>query len=313
MNVSALVLAHQPQPDLRPLPFHTCPALVPVAGKTLLEHSLEDLWEAGLRKVHIAIAPQDKRTPELIGNGARLGMEVNYLEVSAAAPTAEILKQLPDCDFPLCVMRADIMRTPVTRLLIARYSSGEMELPADLPVFHGCIAMQHAGLAVLNSRHADTRALDTLSEKCCTEIQHYVCALDDAVMVPMRAPNDIVRANRAVLSKEFAGISPTGRALQISGVRVGPQSSISASAYLDDQVHVGSHAIIHDDVEVSGLSAIGDRCVIDDGARIIDSLILPGSYVGRGVSLSNALVSGPWLYRCDLQQGQFIDDPLLLA
>lgn len=57
---------------------------------------------------------------------------------------------------------------------------------------------------------------------------------------------------------------------------------------------------------------IGDDCVIDSGPEIADSIMLPGTDVGRGTRLSNAIVSGHWLLRRDLGTCERPDDPLLL-
>jgi NDP-sugar pyrophosphorylase family protein len=76
---------------------------------------------------------------------------------------------------------------------------------------------------------------------------------------------------------------------------------------------VGRGADVHRGVELSGRVEIGDRCVIDDGAHVTNSVVMPGTYVGRGVRLHNAIASGPWLYRVDLDDTQHVEDALLLA
>lgn len=72
-------------------------------------------------------------------------------------------------------------------------------------------------------------------------------------------------------------------------------------------------ADLHDDVELAGRVEVGDRCVIDEAAQLIDAVVLPGTYVGRGVRLQNAIAHGPCLYRADLGTCQCVEDPLLLA
>jgi len=93
---------------------------------------------------------------------------------------------------------------------------------------------------------------------------------------------------------------------------VAPRAAIARSVHVTGVSRVGRGTELRDGVELGGRVDVGDRCVIDDGAQLIDSVVLPGTYVGRGVRLQNAIVSGRWLYRRDLGTCQRVDDPLLL-
>jgi NDP-sugar pyrophosphorylase family protein len=77
-------------------------------------------------------------------------------------------------------------------------------------------------------------------------------------------------------------------------------------------VRIGRHTKLHAHVRVEGPCDIGDDCVIDRGAEIVNSVVMPGTYVGRGTRLRNTVAFGRWLYRADLDLLQKIEDPLLL-
>ena len=114
------------------------------------------------------------------------------------------------------------------------------------------------------------------------------------------------------LAGRFSGLLPAGRSSGDPGLLIGPRSSIARSASVTGVARVGRNASIRDGVALYGYVDIGDECVIDSGAEISDSIVLPGTYVGRGTRLNNAIASGRWLLRPDLGTCELLDDPLLL-
>ena len=111
----------------------------------------------------------------------------------------------------------------------------------------------------------------------------------------------------------FPGLLIDGRRRPGEPVAAAPRASIARTVLATGAARVGRGAVLHEAVELAGRVEIGERCVIDEGAQLIDSVVLPGTYVGRGVRLQNALARGSWLYRADLGTCQRIEDPLLLA
>ena len=59
MTTRALVLADRSASDCEPVAGDLLPALLPIAGKPVIQHCIEDLWEAGVREVMVAVPPGD--------------------------------------------------------------------------------------------------------------------------------------------------------------------------------------------------------------------------------------------------------------
>jgi glucose-1-phosphate thymidylyltransferase len=110
--MKALVLAGGRGTRLRPITHTSAKQLVPVANKPVLFYGLEAIRAAGIRQVGIVVADPremlkpDRRTGEMIsvmvnsqaeiraaiGDGAKFGLEVTYIEQDAPAGLAHAVK-----------------------------------------------------------------------------------------------------------------------------------------------------------------------------------------------------------------------------
>lgn len=309
MNLRALLLADRTAGAFEPLAHELLPALLPVAGKPVIQHCVEDCWEAGVRELLVAVPANDRTIREELGDGQRFGLTIRYLESSGQQWPGEVLALSGlAMEEPLLVARGDVLRGRCARELIERAPGVEGDLVL------GTIGGRAAGIALLRQRCKGINQLDwsvvgnraILPAGPSMELGNVGLALLDGLA-------DLFDACLAALEGRYAGLLPEGRAQPGAAVRLAPRATIARSVHVAGTARIGRGAELHDQVELAGRVEIGDRCVIDDGAELVDCVVLPGTYVGRGVRLQNAIALGPWLYRVDLATCQRIDDPLLLA
>jgi MurNAc alpha-1-phosphate uridylyltransferase len=81
----AMILAAGRGARLRPLTDTTPKPLIPVAGKPLIEHHLDNLAQAGFREIVINTGHLGEQLPAAVGTGERWGVSINY---SAEPPEA---------------------------------------------------------------------------------------------------------------------------------------------------------------------------------------------------------------------------------
>lgn len=74
---------------MRPLTANRPKALLPVAGKPLIQHTLEAIAEAGIREATILIGWQGRRLKEHFGRGDGVGLKLSYEEQLQAKGTAD--------------------------------------------------------------------------------------------------------------------------------------------------------------------------------------------------------------------------------
>ena len=76
---------------------------------------------------------------------------------------------------------------------------------------------------------------------------------------------------------------------------------------------IGSNSEIKRGVALTGRNLIGPDCIIDENARISDSIVMPGTYVGKNLSVQNSIVCKNRLIRLDTETSVEIFDPVLVG
>ncbi len=79
----ALVLAGGEGSRLRPLTHTQAKQLIPVAGQPILFHALDAIRDAGIVEVGIVIGHTGAEVRDVVGDGARWGLDVTYIEQEA--------------------------------------------------------------------------------------------------------------------------------------------------------------------------------------------------------------------------------------
>jgi NDP-sugar pyrophosphorylase family protein len=90
-------------------------------------------------------------------------------------------------------------------------------------------------------------------------------------------------------------IIPDGRQIK-PGVWIAEGAEVDESVVIEGPAYIGAHACICDGVRISGCSNIERGAEVDGSTAIEDCSVLPQTYVGVGLKLSNAVVSGSELF-----------------
>jgi len=309
MSIPALILADGQTDRLEPVASEYLPAMLPVAGKPVLQHCIEDLWEAGVREVVVAAPSRRAGMIEAMGNGSRLGMAIRYLPADGEQRPDELLAASGLLGRAgVIVARGDVLRARVAaRLLLNSQTIGP-------DIVHATSGGRHTGMAFVRRRCAGIGGLAWVAMS--EPVDGSIGALLDLGRVEISYLDSLASLHRAfmgALEGHFEGLVPDGRTNGDQAASLAPRAVLSSAAQVSGLARVGRLATVHRRVELVGTVDIGDRCVIDQNAQVIDSVVLPDSYVGRGARVQNAIVAGSWLYRADLDACQRVEDPLLLA
>ncbi len=119
--MKAMILAAGRGERMRPLTDHTPKPLLPVAGRPMLEYTIEALVQAGFSNLVINLAHLGRQIEETIGSGARFGANIEYSKEgqSGLETAGGILHALPllgpepflvingdiACDFPYASLK----------------------------------------------------------------------------------------------------------------------------------------------------------------------------------------------------------------
>jgi hypothetical protein len=85
------------------------------------------------------------------------------------------------------------------------------------------------------------------------------------------------------------GIRPVGNEVE-PGIWLGDGARIERSANVLAPAYIGANSWVRSSCAISGASAVEKQCEVDCATSVGDCCILPGTYLGMGLNVSNAIV-----------------------
>ena len=108
-QMSAVVMAGGFGTRLRPLTEELPKPMVPVDGRPIMERIVEQLREAGIRRVNVATHYKKEMISDHFGDGTDFGVDISYVEEDEPLGTAGALGLVESTTEPLLVINADIL------------------------------------------------------------------------------------------------------------------------------------------------------------------------------------------------------------
>ena len=292
---------------LEPLTRDTCSALLPVAGKAVIEYTIEDLARAGIRQAVIVASAHATRVEEHLGKGERWGMSLDYFPGQGAEHPARLLQRYAsNIEGPVLLIRGDVLRSSSADFIKRALAAGETLSEAR-------VDGEAVGLCVCQPGAA---ALQTLDWPCSDNPGAATAAnaveLADARWSALDTLAAYHRSNLDVTAGLYPGLKLAGWD-RGNGLTVGRGSNVSTQSLAGKHTFVGRKSRVRASARLDGTSVISDNCFIDNQASITDSVILPGTYVGENIEIRNAIVNGNQVIRVDSGANYRVADRFLLT
>ncbi|QJD30396.1 sugar phosphate nucleotidyltransferase [Methylococcus geothermalis] len=303
-----IVLADRIGRELLPLTDRTCVALLPVAAKPLIDYTLDMLAATGLTEALIVAGPFGEQIRAHLGEGRHFGLRLEYWPSPGETEVALLLSQLPKCsEKSTLVVRGDMLRSPLLGAFLKMAGS------RDAPVLHGWCEGNPGGLWLLRGNADDTCGMDWRDIVSGTAVpESGKLKLEGGTAHPLDSLPAYHRTNLDAAGGRIGGLALPGQQAH-AGLTVGRNSSVSAGSLANGTALIGSHCRIHPSVQLQGENVISDGVIVDRGARLSNTVVLPYSYVGELVTVENGIVRGNDLLRIDTGARLRIVDAFLLA
>lgn len=303
---TAVLLADRAGLALAPLSERTCLALLPVVGKSLVEHSIEALAKAAVRAVLIVVSPHADAVEQALGDGTRWGMHFDYLLTHGDEAMASILARARSRVAGDClVVRGDVLRS----VSIAEFVDHAAKQAA--PCLAASVAGVLAGLWWLRESAQPLPALPSDPERGGWVV--------DGPTVDLAGKLSLVEslaayhaANLDAAAGRFPELIIPGREVAV-GVTIGRRSRVALSSVLDVPLFVGSRCEVKADAEILGNVVLADDVIVDQRATLQSAVVLPHSYIGELVEVRDAIVWANDLIDVHTGARTHVTDAFLLA
>lgn len=300
--MDVIILADRKGQELLPLTSDTCIPLLPLAGKAVLEHTLEALVQAGLRKAHIVLSPHAELVKEHVGTGQRWGMDLTFSTSRGEESSLQVLASLQNPPSPPFLMvRGDVVRSGQISDFLAQAET------VTGPCVQALCADGNAFMMLC--REAKPEASELLAwpesgQTAASVVLEGATAKLDSLAAFHQANVDAAAGRLKVL---LPGLQTALGMTQGRNTEAYPQNIKQGLAL------IGAYCSLHPSVELNGEVVIGDHVIIDRRASLENAVIMPHSYIGELVEVRNAIVRGNELIRIDNGAILKITDTFLLA
>jgi dTDP-glucose pyrophosphorylase len=129
-GLTAVVMAGGFGKRLRPLTDDLPKPMLPLGGKPLMEHLIEQLRAVGIERVQVTTHYKSDRIMGHFGDGAGFGVRMEYVHETHPLGTAGALALLPEVEQPLLVINGDIL----TRADFGAFFAFHLEHQAEMTV-----------------------------------------------------------------------------------------------------------------------------------------------------------------------------------
>jgi dTDP-glucose pyrophosphorylase len=153
----AVVMAGGQGARLRPLTENTPKPMLPVGGRPLLEHIVEQLRDIGVRRIHVATHYQADKIMDHFGAGEAFGVEIQYVQEESPLGTGGALGLLDAPQEPVLVINGDILTQVDFRAMYTFHQDHNAEMTVavrryDMQVPYGVVDCDGVNIRALREK-----------------------------------------------------------------------------------------------------------------------------------------------------------------
>jgi NDP-sugar pyrophosphorylase family protein len=291
----AIILADSHSDELEPLASRFPQALLPLVGKPVLGHLLEQLRRCDITNVLVISPGHQQQLETSIDTGPLLGM---YIRFSSALPDLRRLKE-----------KTLIIGTRHLVDVNWRHMADETS-ENNGPQCSNMLTTSVGAVGVLLPPGASDLVPDTWDD--IEKMALPRLSIDACMTVTVDSLKSYLDSNFRLLNEDFEFFFPAGRK-NMNGLYLSPKSSVKSNSLQGHNAYIGSHSRVDAAASLHGNVVIGDDVLIDRGADLSDTIILDRTYIGAMTRYTNAIVHQDLLIKVDSGISVKIDDPVLVS
>jgi dTDP-glucose pyrophosphorylase/CBS domain-containing protein len=157
MVTQAVIMAGGYGKRLLPLTESTPKPMLPVGDQPLMELMIGQLREAGIRRVNVTTHFEPEKIRDHFGDGARFGVEMNYVLEERPLGTAGALRLIEQGGEPILIINGDILTKVDVRAMLHFHNDHKADLTVgvreyDFQVPYGVVETQDTKVVRVNEK-----------------------------------------------------------------------------------------------------------------------------------------------------------------
>ena len=323
--MQAVILAGERGAPLYPLTARQPRAMLPLAGKPLVQYQLELLQRHGIREAILCLQVMPESFENRFGDGSGMGLSLEYHREQAPLGTAGAVRAVSDrlVGDSVLVLNAHVLtdadlsalldfhrekNAAVTMLLAtvpdpSRYgvvvtdTDGRIrsfqEKPSPNDVASDTV---NAGVYVLRRDLLRRMPPDTeysferqlFPSLLLEDVPMYGYVAESCYWLSIGTLTEYQCAQTDILERKV-DVRIDGAQIR-EGVWVGSDTQIHPAAELRGRIFVNHHSEIARDARIAGVVSIGSRCRIGEGAVVEDSILWRGTVIEAGATVRGCIL-----------------------
>lgn len=287
-ELRTVLFLNAPAPEDVPVPADYPTALLPIGHSSLVERTLDQLSQAGVREIDLVVSTRPEDFRQLLGKGERWGFTLHWHLAKDVTTPYAILKSL---DLPVhqrvLIGHADrLIAEPVLGALIA--SDQIATFPHDQQgITWSGWGSTTAGVLQDQPPHCDALALGGYLSANASD----VLVLEPEEYTVIQNATDLLHAQQASLRKPALAQVPATWLTTAWGAH-SPDAVIQPGAMMEGPALIGPGCLIASGAQIGPGTVLSRNVVVCSGTSVAHSLVLPNTLVGAGLELNHTIVNG---------------------
>lgn len=282
----------------------------PLLDRPVLQHVIEILANQGVTHVTVVLCHQPEPVEQLLGDGTRWGVELHYtLSSWDAGPYQSLLLPGVDPNQPILLAEASCA------VSLQAGEAQQLSSASGITVFAAADG-SWTGWAVLPAHLLQAQASQPDAESLSASILHLGLSQGQVVtkqrVYRVTDYSSLMKANLQLLKTPDDNLMSSGRQVA-PGIRLCHNVRIHEGAQVTGPVFVGANSRIGQGVVLGPNAVIGWDCIISEGTTLSDVVVLPGTYVGPGLTLKGTVADGESLLDTERETVVELPDAKFLA
>lgn len=271
-----------------PVPANYPAALLPLGTSTFIEQNLDALVRAGVREVELVVSAMPEEIRKLVGSGERWGLKVRWhLAKDMTTPYGMLRSLNMAAEERVLLGHAD--RLVPEDALRALFEKDEALVGLSDDQESRWLGWAGCTSQVLKAVEPQM-TLDDLGARMC-ESWLPTNTLDAEHCLSASSARDLMHAQRQRLSEAAMNLVPRNW-LRAPWGAYSPEAAIHRGAKITGPCLIGPGCFVADGAQVGANTVLSSDIIVSSDTVIQDCVVLPRSFLGRGLELASAIVNG---------------------